>query len=364
MSLRMLPDTASADGLRHLIEHIQDAVVAFELVDGTPVVRGVNGAFVEQFGYPREEVLGTDLNDRIVPPWRRGEASELDRRTAGGEINYQQVQRQTASGLREFLYRGIPYTDSEGVVDGYAVYTDLTETTQRERQLKVLNRLLRHNLRNKASVIGGNVELLLSGSGTDDEEAEQATEEVQEAAEELRELSDEAMQINRVLDTRTAGATAVDVAPIVRNVVGRFRSRFPAARITTDIPGSASIVVTTGFRGAVEGLVENAIEHNPASDPRVVVRIEPGPESEWLDLTVEDDGPLIPSADREVITGEAEITQTHHGRGLGLWLVKWTVERSGGRLSFEESDVGGNCVRLRLRRSEDLSAPASADTGR
>lgn len=360
----MLPDTASVDGLRHLIEHIQDAVVAFELVDGLPVVRGVNEAFVEQFGYPREEVLGTDLNERIVPPWCREEASALDRRTASGDINYQQVQRQTASGLREFLYRGIPYTDSEDLVDGYAVYTDLTETTQRERQLKVLNRLLRHNLRNKASVIGGNVELLLSRVDTDDEETERAAREARGAAAELRELSDEAMQINRVLDSRTAGATAVDVVPIVRNVVGRFCNRFPAARITTDVPGSVSIVVATGFRSAIGGLVENAIEHNHAPDPQVLVQIEPGPEAEWLDLTVEDDGPLIPSADREVITGEAEITQTHHGRGLGLWLVKWTVERSGGRLSFEESDIGGNCVRLRLRRSESLSSREGDDDGR
>jgi nitrogen fixation/metabolism regulation signal transduction histidine kinase len=64
-----------------------------------------------------------------------------------------------------------------------------------------------------------------------------------------------------------------------------------------------------------------------------------------------------------VITGEAEITQTHHGRGLGLWLVKWTVERSGGQLSFGESDIGGNCVRLRLRRSEALSTRRNADGG-
>ena len=359
----MLPDTASADGLRHLIEHIQDAIVAFELVDEDPIVRGVNKAFVEQFGYPRDELLGTDLNERIVPPWRCEEASMLDRRTAGGEINYQQVQRQTASGLREFLYRGIPYADVKSVVDGYAVYTDLTETTQRERQLKVLNRLLRHTLRNKASVIGGNVELLLSKSDPDDAETERAAMEAKEAAEELRELSDEAMQINRVLDTRAASATTVDIVPILHNVVGRFRDRHSSASIETDIPEAASVVVTTGFRGAVDGLVENAIEHNPVSDPRVVVRIEPGPEGEWLDLTVADDGPPIPPADREVITGEAEITQTHHGRGLGLWLVKWTVERSGGQLSFGESDIGGNCVRLRLRRSEALSTRRNADGG-
>jgi signal transduction histidine kinase len=136
-----------------------------------------------------------------------------------------------------------------------------------------LNRLLRHNLRNKASVIGGNVELLLSKSDPDGAETERAAMEAKEAAEELRELSDVAMQINRVLDTRAASATTVNIVPILHNVVGRFRDRHSSASIETDIPEALSVVVTTGFRGAVDGLVENAIEHNPVSDPRVVVRI-------------------------------------------------------------------------------------------
>lgn len=104
----MLPEEASVDGLQHLVEHIQDAVAVFELVDGDPIVRGVNEAFIDQFGYSRDAVIDVDLNDRIVPSWLRDEASALDQRTADGEINYRKVHRQTASGLREFLYRGSP----------------------------------------------------------------------------------------------------------------------------------------------------------------------------------------------------------------------------------------------------------------
>lgn len=348
----MLPEEASVDGLQHLLEHIQDAVVVFELVDNDPIVRGVNGAFVDQFGYPRAELIGGDLNDCIVPSWLRDEASTLDQRTADGEINYRRVRRQTASGLREFLYRGIPYTEHNDIVDGYAVYTDLTEMTRRERQLKVLNRLLRHNLRNKTAVICGNIDLLLSRIDPEETSAAEAAADAKEAAAALRKLSDEATQINRVLDPDSSDPAETDLALVVSNAIEPFRDRYPSATVETEVPGSAPVLVTSGFRGAIEGLIENAIEHNPADSPRVLVRITPGPEGDWIDLTVEDDGPIIPAAEREVITGEAEITQTQHGRGLGLWLVKWAVARSGGRLSFEESDMGGNCVRLRLRTSE------------
>jgi len=54
--------------------------------------------------------------------------------------------------------------------------------------------------------------------------------------------------------------------------------------------------------------------------------------------------------EREVVAGDAEITPTRHGSGLGLWLVKWTVENIGGEVAFETSDLGGNAVRLRLPR--------------
>lgn len=347
----MLPDTPATDGLQHLIEHIQDAVVAFELVEGDPVIRSVNDAFVDLFGYPTDEVIGSDLNELLVPPWLRTEAAELDERTESGDINYRRVERQTAVGLREFLYRGIPYADPSGSIDGYAVYTDLTETTRRERQLKVLNRLLRHNLRNKAAVIGGNIDIVLDNVDPDTAGVADAATAASNAAAELRKLTDEATQINRVLGSRTERVTDVDLTPIVRNVVERLGRRNPSATIETEFPESLRAVVATEFRAAIEALVENAVVHNPAATPRVAVSTRPGPKPDWIDVLVADDGPVIPAAEREVITGEAEITQTCHGQGLGLWLIKWIVDRSGGRLLFEESEMGGNRVCLRLRRS-------------
>jgi signal transduction histidine kinase len=55
--------------------------------------------------------------------------------------------------------------------------------------------------------------------------------------------------------------------------------------------------------------------------------------------------------EKDVITGTAEITPTHHGAGLGLWLVKWTAEIFGGELLFEKSEFGGNRIHLRLHKS-------------
>ena len=338
------------DAWRYLIEHIQDAVVWFEFVDGDPIIRGVNGAFVDVFGYDRDELIGGSLNAYIVPDWLAAEAATLDARTASGEINYRRVKRQTTAGLREFLYRSIPYTDERR--DGFAVYTDLTGITRRERQLQVLNRVIRHNLRNKVTVIAGNAARLEERTEEDRGDGEpELVDAIVGAAEDLRSLTTEAAQIHRLLDGDGDAGNSIDAVPLIREVVSEYRERHPAADITACLPETAAVSATTELRTAIASLVENAIEHNPAASPRVRIRVEPV-EDDWIDVVVADDGPHIPASEREVITGAAEITPTRHGSGLGLWLVKWTAERFGGELSFEESDLGGNGVRVRLQTSD------------
>jgi PAS domain S-box-containing protein len=337
------------EGLRHLLGHVQDAVVAFELVDGEPVIRNVNASFLGLFGYDREAILDTPLNDLIVPEWLTAEATTLDSRTADGEINYRRVQRRTADGLREFLYRGVPYDSETSRLDGFAVYTDLTDINRTERQLRVVTRVLRHSLRTEATVIEGNAAQLLEVLDGDEDAARTATV-INRRAGRLVGLADDAADIDDVLGDADAETTDIDCVPLVRAAVERLGSANPTAEIGVDLPETMSVSATPRLELAVENVVENAIEHNPADRPRVDVGIEPVEGEAWVDVVVDDDAPLIPPMERTVVTGDGEITPKHHGSGLGLWLVTWIVERAGGELAFEESDLGGNRVRLRLQR--------------
>jgi PAS domain S-box-containing protein len=334
---------------RHLIEHIQDAVVEFELVDSDPVVKAVNNAFVDVFGYEEDELRGDPLNEWIVPEWLAEEARELDERTSSGEINYRRVKRETDTGLREFLYRGIPYGDSATRTGGFAVYTDLTDIIRNERRLQVMNRVLRHNLRNKANIISAHTTRILDELDATTEQTDVAAT-VEQAARDLETLAREARDIRAIIRSPVVDDAGVDCVPLVEAVVGEHRRSAPAAAIETVLPETMMVSANADLQFAIDSLVENAIEHNPADTPRVRVRVESDADG-WMSIYVDDDAPLIPADERNVITGDAEITPTRHGSGLGLWLVKWTTETFGGEVSFSTSDLGGNSVRLRFLRT-------------
>lgn len=335
---------------RHLIEHVHDAVVEFELIHGEPIIRDTNEAFVDVFGYDPAELQGESLNEWIVPEWRRSESRRLDERTASGDVTYQQVERETAHGLREFLYRGIPYDHPEIEMDGLAIYTDLTDITRQKRQLQVMNRLLRHNLRNTVNVISGATSRLLDEFDEKTDDHADIVAAVERAIEDLETLTQDANDINTVINATTSDPV-IDCVPLVRHVASEYARRYPEATVRTTLPPSMSVAADRRLRFAVESLVDNAIRHNPSDSPTVQVRIATTGSAGWVDVHVDDDAPRIPEEQQNIITDDAEITPLQHGSGLGLWLAKWTTELFGGKLSFATSELGGNSVRIRIPRA-------------
>ncbi len=213
-----------------------------------------------------------------------------------------------------------------------------------------MNRVLQHNLRNKANIVLAYTTELLAEFDEQHARRTEAAARIEGAARDLETLTEEAADINAVLKS-TADDRTTDCVPLIRDVVEEHRGNWPAASVETDLPGSLVVRANRRLQFAVDALVENALEHNPSDEPRVRVRAAPDDSDGWATIRVDDDGPPIPDDERDVVTGDGDITATHHGSGLGLWLVKWTTELFGGELTFATSDLGGNSVRLRLPRA-------------
>lgn len=122
---------------RSLFDELTQPAVEVEYNEGDPVVRTVNIAFENVFGYSATEIVGQSLDAAIVPEHNRETASRINQRfQSSKQLNSQEVTRQTDTGLREFLIQTAPFDDRSG---GFVIYTDITERKQREEKLSALH---------------------------------------------------------------------------------------------------------------------------------------------------------------------------------------------------------------------------------
>ena len=318
-----------------LLKTVSEPAVAIEMVDLRPIVRQVNHAFVETFGYDAEEVIGNSLNEYLVPDETVAEAVKLDRRTASGKENRMVLSRQTANGLREFEYQSQPFTIFNNRKYAVAVYRDVTADRRSRKQLQVLHRVLRHNLRNGLSVIIGTAEHILDQ--TNSPPVAESAERIITASEKLQGMSEQSNEVTTALSKTSE--RPIDVASLVRSVA--TEANVP---VETRVQADAAVQGGVGLQIALQNIVDNSIQHTPA-DTHVIVRVTIDGDDALLQII--DDGPGIPAVERAAVFDDEEITRLQHGSGLGLWLARWVCEAAGGKMVYERRD-GQTVVTLRV----------------
>jgi len=332
------------DRFRSLFEHLPDPVIDSSFQDGEPVIDSVNPAFERVFGHDEADVVGTPVNEVLVPN-EDDAADELDARTLADETVSAEITRATADGDRHFLFRGIPYHVDGDDVHAFGIYTDITDQYDRERHLQVLHRVLRHNLRTDMGVVTGYLDQLTED--LDDPDAIAILEHVTGRAEDAAALADKVHQLEQVIRKDSAFTTEpTNVAARVRSLADRLGDTYPDATITTNAPDELVANADERLDLAVENLVENAVEHAQRPDPAVEMTAEAVADA--VHIRVADNGPGIPGHERDLLTGERDVSRVEHGEGLGLWVVSWVARSLGGGVSFGDPEEGSEVV-LELR---------------
>jgi len=119
-----------------LFENTPDPIIAVRFEDDVAFIDSVNPAFETVFGIDAEEATGQTVGETVVPDSEREEFAQLRERVLQGKKVEREVKRKTATGVREFLIRVIPFDISDVSNGAYAWYTDITDRKERERELE------------------------------------------------------------------------------------------------------------------------------------------------------------------------------------------------------------------------------------
>jgi signal transduction histidine kinase len=210
----------------------------------------------------------------------------------------------------------------------------------------VLNRVLRHNLRNEMNVIQLTAEHIATGA--DDTEAQ--AERIMEQADALVELAEQVHRTERVVGGEVDRSESVGVADLLERIAARVREEASGAEIDVSTASGVTVETDRALLDAVLwNVIDNAASHG-GDGPHVAVSAEVM--AGWLVVRVADDGPGIPDHEVAAIRAGSE-TELLHGSGMGLWLVDWATTRLGGEVAFGESALGGAEVTVRVPGAEE-----------
>ena len=241
---------------------------------------------------------------------------------------------------------GRAHTETPGV-EGYLINSrEITARKERQQQLELFDRVLRHNLRNDMNVIRGSADTIHEkGSG----DVAWLAGQIYEMCDKLLATTEKQREITQLL-REPPTQSEIDLQPILEEVESKLGSTYPEATIQIDCGDPTRLQVGDKFVYALEELITNAIIHNDGEEPSVAVTVEQS--AEQVQITVADNGPRIAKMERDVIQHPESRSPLYHGSGLGLWLVKLIVSRSGGTVRFVETGQEGNTIAVTIPRTE------------
>jgi PAS domain S-box-containing protein len=370
-----------------LLENIPNPAVVVEFDQREPHVTSVNEAFESAFGYDRADAIGTALQVLLAPSEADQTAVATDWWEHTGQSE-QEVTRATASGeVRTYLFRSVIVTRESGEVEGYGIYTDITERKRREQQLKHQNErldefvsIVSHDLRNPLSVAAGQTEYLLDT--VEDETIRERLAAISSAHDRMARLLDDTLELAR--QGQVVGETApVDVATIATDAWEQVET----ADATLTVEAEATVEADSErFQALFENLFRNSVEHGstssrtesddsvehgstssrPGADDSgehrsnqtasdestdhaeaetTVVVADLGPTGQ-NGVFVADDGPGIPEEERTQVF-EHGYTTTPSGTGFGLSIVQSIAEAHGWTVTVTASESGGARFEIR-----------------
>ena len=328
---------------RHAVESSGNAIF---ITDTDGVIEFVNEAFEEITGYTSAEAVGQ--TPRMLNSGRMSDDyfdrlwSEI---SAGNTFEGRVIDQHRDGRLYHAHQTVSPLTDDEGAVTGYvAVQTDITERIERDQQIAVLDRVLRHNLRNDMNVILGHADHLRSEL---DGPLAQSAENIYTNGNDLLQLAEKERAVVEHLSSSDR-IRSQDVRALLAAIVSDTEAAHPDASITVSCPDDARLEATQQIENALSEFVDNAVIHTDAESPTVDIEVSV---DEMVHVRIADRGPGIPDRERELVTTDHGPDSLYHADGIGLWLASWIITRSGGALDFEDRDGGGTVVHVRLPRS-------------
>jgi len=293
-------------------------------------IMDVNPRFQEMFGYSPDEIIGRHINDVVVPEKKLTEAEALDKKANKGYVYQDTIRKRKDGSLVPVSISAAPITIEDRLEGFVGVYKDISQLKKAEKEVKdtleklrVVGRLVRHDVRNKLSAVTLNCFL-----------AKKKLAEDHEALEHLGDIESSVWQAAEIFGFASTyeklGIEELDYIDVERSFeeAASLLPRLPA-NVRNECGGLA-VLADSLLQQLFYNLIQNSLNHGERVTEIRIRYEEMG--KDVLRLIYEDDGIGIPEAEKERIFEEGY----GRGTGYGLYLIRkicevygWTIQETG-----------------------------------
>lgn len=339
--------------LRTFREAVENAGRMIYWMDSDGTVEYVNPALETQTKCDASKLVG----DQTLPLADRAQsetvAEDMLETLANGETWQAEFTLRRNDGERQTVDQTVKPVYNNGDIERFVgVAGDITEKKRQKQQLSVLQRILRHDLRNNLNVILISVQLAMREATND--AVEQQLDGAEQTINETLSLSRDVKKFEEAFEAGEIDNRVVDIVEVTRKQLATLRAERTDVDFSVELSGTDCVVTNDLIERAIRNVLRNAVEHNDSDTPKVTVALSRRPEDGKIELQIADNGPGIPDETIEVLDAEQE-EQIDHLSGFGLWAVHWVLTLSGGRLEFAENEPRGTVAKLVLPAARTLN---------
>ncbi len=298
-----------------------------------------NPAIVEMFGFKsKKEFLSYNVADLYIHPEERKKFS--DKMQKEGFVKDEELELKRKDG--SFFIASVSAVvvkDKEDNVQFYdGIIEDITrrkraeeEINRHREQLKLINTILRHDLANNLAVIKSAIRIYKVKK--DESILDEASLNVNKSAELIRKMREHENLIAK------ESLKVFEISEVIKQVMENYPD------IEFAIKGKKEIFADDALNSVIDNIFRNAVVHGKTN--RIDIKI--GTYKDRCFVKIADNGTGVPDKIKEKIFDEGFKYGKKAHTGMGLYIVKKSVERWGGSIFVEDNKPKGAVFVLLLK---------------
>ncbi len=313
----------SEERFRYLWENANDMLYIHDL---NGKFLDINKKALEVFGYTKDEIKNLSLSDVIDPEYLPVAIEKIKEKIRTKEpTEPYEILCKSKDGRSIWVEIGSsPIIENGRIVAIQGVARDVTERKRLEKSLsdlndilRLLNKILRHDILNDLSAIRAAIEFFLE---TEDKTL------LKRVLERIDRSTNLIKQMRELEDlTRFRRLRSIKIREILNEVCKKY------AGVEINVHGDGVVEANEALASVFDNVIGNAVKHGKADKIEITIK-----ENDFYEIRIIDNGKGIPDEIKTLIFNEGFSYGDAKGSGLGLYISRRIIEAYGGTIEVEK----------------------------